>query len=32
MRALYADPAVRGNKRYPRLMHTAFTSGRVDAI
>jgi beta-lactamase superfamily II metal-dependent hydrolase len=32
MRALYADAAVRGSKRYPKLMHTAFTSGRVDAI
>ena len=32
MRALYADPAVRGSKRYPKLMHTAIKSGRVDAI
>jgi hypothetical protein len=32
MRALYADPAVRGSKRYPKLMHTAFTNGRVGAI
>ncbi len=32
MRALYGDPAVRGGKRYPKLMHTAFTNGRVDAI
>jgi beta-lactamase superfamily II metal-dependent hydrolase len=32
MRALYGDPAVRGGKLYPKLMHTAFTSGRVDRI
>jgi beta-lactamase superfamily II metal-dependent hydrolase len=32
IRALYADPLVRGNKRYPKLMHTALTSGRVDAV
>jgi beta-lactamase superfamily II metal-dependent hydrolase len=32
LRALYADAAVRGGKRYPKLMHTAFSSGRVDAI
>jgi beta-lactamase superfamily II metal-dependent hydrolase len=32
MRALYSDPAVRGAKLYPKLMHTAFTSGRVDKI
>ena len=32
MRTLYADPAVRGAKQYPKLMHTAITSGRVDKI
>lgn len=32
IRALYADPAVRGDKRYPKLMQTALTSGRVDAV
>jgi beta-lactamase superfamily II metal-dependent hydrolase len=32
MRALYADPAVRGAKKYPKLMHTALTSGRVGTV
>jgi beta-lactamase superfamily II metal-dependent hydrolase len=32
MRALYANPAVRGGKLYPKLMYTAFSSGRVDEI
>jgi beta-lactamase superfamily II metal-dependent hydrolase len=32
MRALYADAAVRGDKRYPKLMHTALTSGRVGKV
>jgi beta-lactamase superfamily II metal-dependent hydrolase len=32
MRTLYADPAVRGRKLYPKLMHTALTSQRVGAI
>lgn len=32
MRALYADPAVRGRKLYPKLMHSALTSGRVDKV
>ncbi|MGH9222647.1 MAG: ComEC/Rec2 family competence protein [Acidimicrobiales bacterium] len=32
MRALYGDPAVRGTKRYPKLMHTALTSGRVGKV
>jgi beta-lactamase superfamily II metal-dependent hydrolase len=32
MRAMYADPVVRGGKLYPKLMHTAFTNGRVDKI
>lgn len=32
MRALYADPAVRGGKLYPKLLHTALTSGRVEKI
>jgi beta-lactamase superfamily II metal-dependent hydrolase len=32
MRALYSDPAVRGGKLYPKLMHTALTSGRVNKV
>ncbi|MBO6724852.1 MAG: hypothetical protein JJ911_04215 [Rhizobiaceae bacterium] len=32
IRALYGDPAVRGRKWYPKLMHTAMASGRVGAI
>ena len=32
MRSLYADPAVRGAKKYPKLMHTALTSGRVGKV
>jgi hypothetical protein len=32
MRSLYADPTVRGAKRYPKLMQTALTSGRVSAV
>jgi beta-lactamase superfamily II metal-dependent hydrolase len=32
MRSLYADPAVRGRKLYPKLMHTAIESGRVGRI
>jgi beta-lactamase superfamily II metal-dependent hydrolase len=32
MSTLYSDPAVRGNKQYPKLMHTALTSGRVDKV
>ena len=32
MRTLYSDPAVRGAKRYPKLMQTALTSGRVGAV
>lgn len=32
IRALYGDAGVRGGKWYPRLMHTAMTSGRVGAI
>ncbi len=32
MRSLYADPAVRGKKKYPRLVHTALTSGRVGKV
>jgi beta-lactamase superfamily II metal-dependent hydrolase len=32
MRTLYADPAVRGQKLFPRLMHTAISSPRVGAI
>ena len=32
LRALYADPTVRGKKLYPKLMHTALTSGRVGRI
>jgi beta-lactamase superfamily II metal-dependent hydrolase len=32
MQTLYSDPAVRGNKLYPKLMHTAMTSGRVGRI
>ena len=32
LRALYADPAVRGAKRYPKLMHTALTAGRVGKV
>ena len=29
---LLGDPANRGGKLYPKLLHTAFTSGRVDDI
>jgi beta-lactamase superfamily II metal-dependent hydrolase len=32
MRTLYADPEVRGRKLYPKLIHTALTSGRVGAV
>ena len=32
MRSLYADPAVRGRKRYPKLVHTALTNGRVGKV
>jgi beta-lactamase superfamily II metal-dependent hydrolase len=32
MRTLYADPEVRGRKLYPKLIHTALTSDRVDAV
>lgn len=32
MRTLYSDPAIRGTKRYPKLMHTALTSGRVEKV
>lgn len=32
VRTLYGDPAVRGRKWYPRLLHTAMTSGRVGQI
>ena len=32
MRAFYADPVVRGDKLYPKLMHTALSSGRVGEI
>lgn len=32
MRSLYADPAVRGAKLYPKLMHTALTSERVAEV
>ncbi len=32
IRVLYGDPAVRGGKWYPKLMHTAMTSGRAGAI
>jgi hypothetical protein len=30
--AIYGSPVVRGNKRYPRLIHTALTSGRVGGV
>jgi beta-lactamase superfamily II metal-dependent hydrolase len=32
IRTLYADPNVRGNKLYPKLIHTALSSGRVGAV
>ncbi|HEV7308454.1 hypothetical protein [Ensifer sp.] len=32
IQALYSDPVVRGRKTYPRLMHTALTSGKVDRV
>ncbi len=32
IRTLYADAAVRGSKRYPKLMHGALTNGRVGAV
>ena len=32
MRALYADPSVRGSKKYPKLMQTALTGGRVGKV
>lgn len=32
MRDLYADPSVRGAKKYPKLMQTALTSGRVGKV
>jgi beta-lactamase superfamily II metal-dependent hydrolase len=32
LNTLYSDAAVRGSKKYPKLMHKALTSGRVDRI
>lgn len=32
IRAFYGDPAVRGGKVFPKLMHTALSSGRVGAV
>lgn len=32
IRSLYADKTVRGKKLYPKLMHAALTSDRVDAV
>ena len=32
IRTLYADAQVRGKKKYPKLMHTALTSGRVGKV
>jgi beta-lactamase superfamily II metal-dependent hydrolase len=32
IQALYSDPSVRGNKLYPKLIHTALTSGRVGGV
>jgi hypothetical protein len=32
VRALYGDAQVRGRKHFPKLIHTAMTSGRVGAI
>ncbi|MGI8985039.1 MAG: ComEC/Rec2 family competence protein [Acidimicrobiales bacterium] len=32
IRALYANEANRGRKRYPKLIHTALTGGRVGAV
>jgi beta-lactamase superfamily II metal-dependent hydrolase len=32
IRALYGDATVRGRKLYPKLIHTALTSGRVNKV
>ncbi len=32
IRSLYSDPGVRDDKMYPKLIHTALTSGRVDKV